>query len=157
MQTVIIRENFMTFRFGLLIATLGVLLTATVARAQSADDPTGIWLTEKGDARVRVSRCGGGLCGAIVSLRDKLDPMTGRPAVDDKNPDPALRNRSMVGVQLFFGMKPVGPNKWSGQIYNSDDGKMYDSNVMVAGPAALKVEGCVGAICGGELWTKSGR
>jgi uncharacterized protein (DUF2147 family) len=157
MQSAIAGENFMTFRFGLLIATLGALLTATVAQAQPAEDATGVWLTEKGDARVRVSRCGGSLCGAIVSLRDKLDPATGKPAVDDKNPDPALRNRSMIGVQLFFGMKPVGPNKWSGQIYNSDDGRMYDCNVSVAGPAALRVEGCVGAICGGEVWTKSAR
>jgi uncharacterized protein (DUF2147 family) len=141
----------------LLLSTLGLLLSASVAQAQSADEPTGIWLTEKGDARVRVSHCGGNLCGAIVSLRDKIDPATGKPAVDDKNPDPALRNRPMVGIQLFIGMKPVGPSKWSGQIYNSDDGRMYDSNVSVAGPGALKVEGCVGAICGGETWTKSGR
>ena len=146
----------MTFKFSLVIAALAVM-AAPGARAQAADEPTGIWLTQAGDARIRVSHCGGSLCGSIVSLRDKLDPATGKPAVDDKNPNPALRNRSMIGVQLFFDMKPAGPNKWSGQIYNSDDGKMYASNVSVAAPGALKVEGCVGAFCGSETWTKSVR
>jgi uncharacterized protein (DUF2147 family) len=29
--------------------------------------------------------------------------------------------------------------------------------VSVAGPNTLKVEGCVGALCGGENWTRVGR
>ena len=35
---------------------------AAPAKAQ-ASDPTGIWLTQAGDAKVRVSKCGGGICG----------------------------------------------------------------------------------------------
>jgi uncharacterized protein (DUF2147 family) len=55
-------------------------------------------------------------------------------------------------------MKPAGPNKWSGQIYNADDGKTYAGNVSVSGPANLKVEGCVGgALCGSENWTRVAR
>ena len=54
-------------------------------------------------------------------------------------------------------MRPSGPNKWSGQIYNADDGKSYASNVSVAGPDTLRVEGCVGALCGGETWTRQAR
>jgi len=27
----------------------------------------------------------------------------------------------------------------------------------VAGPDTLRVEGCVGALCGGETWTRVGR
>jgi uncharacterized protein (DUF2147 family) len=147
----------MTVPFRMLIGMLGVALSVTVAHAQASEDPTGIWLTQAGDARVRVSRCAGAICGTIVSLRDKIDPATGRPAIDDKNPDPAKRNRSMIGLSIFIDMRQAGPNKWSGQIYNSDDGKTYDSNVSVAGPDSLKVEGCVGALCGGETWTRSAR
>jgi len=42
---------------------------------------------------------------------------------------------------------------------NSIDEAMagYASSVSVAGPNALKVEGCVGALCGGENWTRVGR
>ena len=147
----------MAIRSAVTIALLGALFAAPAARAQSAEEATGIWQTQAGDARVRVSKCGGGLCATVASLRDKIDPKTGKPAVDDKNPDPAKATRPMVGLHLFINMVPAGPNKWSGQIYNADDGKTYSSNVSVAGPDTLKVEGCVGAFCGGENWTRVGR
>jgi len=101
--------------------------------------------------------CGGGLCGVIVGLKEPIDPATGKPQVDDKNPNPALKKRPMIGLTLFSGMQPSGPNKWSGQIYNADDGSNYASSVSVAGPDTLRVEGCVGALCGGETWTRVGR
>lgn len=143
-------------RLGFIIAILTALMAVTPAKAQSLD-PSGIWLTQAGDARVRVSKCGGGICGVVVSLRDPIDPATGKPQVDDKNPNPALKNRRIVGLPLFSGMQASGPNKWSGQIYNADDGSTYVSHVSVTGPDTLRVEGCVGALCGGENWTRSGR
>jgi uncharacterized protein (DUF2147 family) len=132
-------------------------MAAPTTRAETAGEPTGIWLTQAGDARVRVSKCGGGLCGVIVGLKDPIDPATGKPQVDDKNPNPALARRPMIGLSLFSGMRPAGPNKWSGQIYNADDGKSYESHISVYGPDTLRVEGCVGALCGGENWSRVGR
>ena len=143
-------------RLGFIVAILAAGLVALPASAQSLD-PSGIWLTQAGDARVRVSKCGAGICGVVVSLRDPIDPATGKPQVDDKNPNPALKKRPIVGLPLFSGMHPSGPNKWSGQIYNADDGSTYSSNVSVTGPDSLRVEGCVGVLCGGETWTRSGR
>ena len=113
------------------------MLAAPSARAQGAGEPTGVWLTQAGDARVKVSKCGGGICGVIVGLKDPIDPATGKPQVDDKNPNPALKKRPMIGLPLFSGMQPVAPNKWSGQIYNADDGGTYASSVSVAGPDTL--------------------
>ena len=147
----------MARRLGFVLAILIGLLGAPPAKAQAGGEVTGIWLTQAGDARVRVSKCGGGICGVIVSLRDPINAATGKPEVDDKNPNPALARRPMIGLPLFSGMRPVGPNKWSGQIYNADDGNSYASSVSVAGPDSLRVEGCVGALCGGETWTRSGR
>ncbi|MEP6840017.1 MAG: DUF2147 domain-containing protein [Bradyrhizobium sp.] len=147
----------MACRFGFTIAVLTALLAAPPARAQGAENATGTWLTQAGDARVRVSKCGSGICGVIVGLKDPIDPATGKPQVDDKNPNPALKKRPMIGLPLFIGMHPTGPGKWSGQIYNADDGSTYASNVSVTGADTLKVEGCVGALCGGENWTRAGR
>jgi uncharacterized protein (DUF2147 family) len=147
----------MSGRFGILVATLAALMAATPAKAQTTGGPDGIWLTQAGDAKVRVSRCGAGICGVIVWLKEPIDPATGKPQVDDKNPNPALARRRIIGLSLFSAMRPVGPNQWSGQIYNADDGKIYASKVSVAGPATLKVEGCVGTFCGGEEWSRSSR
>jgi len=145
----------MAYRFGLTVAILTAVLGAAPAKAQVSADPSGTWLTQAGDAKVRVSKCGGGICGVVVWLREPINPATGKPQVDDKNPNPALARRPMIGLPLFSGMPPTGPRKWSGQIYNADDGNNYASSVSITGPDTLKVEGCVGALCGGETWTRA--
>jgi uncharacterized protein (DUF2147 family) len=147
----------MACRTAFIIAVAAALLAAPLARAQGTGEPTGVWLTQAGDARVKVSKCGGGICGVIVGLKDPIDPATGKPQVDDKNPNPALKKRPMIGLPLFSGMQPVAAGKWSGQIYNADDGNSYASNISVSGPDTLRVEGCVGVLCGGETWTRSAR
>lgn len=147
----------MACRFGFLIAILAALLAASPAEALAGDGVGGIWLTQAGDAKVRVSKCGGGICGVVVWLREPTDPATGRTQVDDKNPNPSLARRPMIGLPLFSGMPASGPNRWSGRIYNADDGSSYASNISLSGPDTLKVEGCVGALCGGESWTRAGR
>ena len=149
--------RFVARRTAFIIAILATLLAAPSSFAQGAGEPTGVWLTQAGDARVKISKCSGGICGVIVGLKDPIDPATGKPQIDDKNPNPALRKRPMIGLPLFRGMQPSAPGKWSGQIYNADDGGTYTSSVSVTGPDTLRVEGCVGALCGGETWTRVGK
>lgn len=147
----------MPVRTALLVAALLFAASSNVSFAQSAAATHGTWLTQAGDARVKVKSCGKALCGTIVWLREPIDPNTGKPQVDDKNVNPALARRPMIGLQIFGDMRPAGPNKWSGHIYNADDGKTYDSSVSVAGPDSLRVEGCVGSLCGGESWSRVGK
>ena len=64
----------MACRRTLIAASLAVLLAAPPARAQGAGEPAGIWQTQAGDARVKISKCGRGICGVIVSLREPIDP-----------------------------------------------------------------------------------
>ena len=145
----------MSARLVFVIACLLALVPA--ARAQNGGDPTGVWLTQAGDARIRVSKCSGGICGVVVWLKTPINPASGKPEIDDKNHDPTLAKRPMIGLPLFSGMQPSGPGKWSGQIYNADDGNSYVSNISLLGPDSLKVEGCVGALCGSETWSRSSR
>jgi uncharacterized protein (DUF2147 family) len=140
--------------FRVVLAAFSGLCLTSVAVAGRGGDPTGVWLTQAGDARVRVTNCGQTLCGTIVGLKTPIDPTSGKPQVDDKNPDPRLKSRPVIGLQLFLEMKPVGDNRWSGHIYNSDDGRSYVSNVILQSPTNLKVEGCVGAFCGSEIWSR---
>jgi len=142
--------------FVTVILVLAALFAGRGAFAQSLE-PSGVWLTQAGDAKVRISKCSGGICGVIVWLKDPLDHDTGKPATDDKNPNPALARRPMIGLPLFTGMQPSAPNKWSGQIYNADDGSVYASHISLQGPDSLRVEGCLGALCGGETWSRAGR
>jgi uncharacterized protein (DUF2147 family) len=145
-----------------LVCSLAFLASASLAAsplaAQAAGEGvSGLWLTEKGDARIQVSQCGNALCGKVAWLRDAIDPDTGRPQTDSKNPNASLAARPMVGIQLFLGMKPAGPGRWAGHIYNADDGGVYEGKLSLTGPGTLRVEGCLGALCGGETWTRVGK
>jgi uncharacterized protein (DUF2147 family) len=141
---------------GIIIAIFAAFSAMTPLKAR-AEAPEGVWLTQAGDAKVRISKCGGGICGVVVWLKEPIDPATGKPQIDDKNPNPALAKRRIIGVSLFSGMRAVGAGKWSGTIYNADDGKTYASSISITGATTLRVEGCVGAFCGGENWTRTAR
>jgi uncharacterized protein (DUF2147 family) len=142
-------------RAALWPTALAVGLTMlTVATTAQTNGPTGVWLTQKGDAHVRVAPCGGALCGTVVWLKNPIDSETGRPLTDKHNPDPARRNSPMLGTQIMFGMRPSGPDRWSGHFYNGEDGKTYEGNLVVLGPESLKVEGCLIGICMGETWRR---
>jgi uncharacterized protein (DUF2147 family) len=137
---------------SVLAAAAFACLLALPARAA---DPTGVWLTEGGKSRIRIAECAGALCGTIVWLKEPNDAQ-GRPKMDRNNAEPALRNRPLVGVPILIDMKPNGPNKWSGQVYNAEDGKMYTANLTSQGPNAVRLEGCVlgGLICKGQTWSR---
>jgi uncharacterized protein (DUF2147 family) len=130
------------------MALLVVLLGLSVAPAM-AGDPSGDWLVENGEARIRVAFCGGSLWG-VVSWEKA-------PGKDTANPDPAKRSRDTLGMPILIDMKPAGSDKWAGQIYNAKDGKMYQASVNLESDNALKVRGCVlgGLFCGGETWARS--
>lgn len=119
----------------------------------AAGDPAGLW-RDKDGVNIRVQRCGAALCGRIASLATRNDPETGRPWTDKHNPDPARQSRPLVGVAVFIAMRPSGPKKWSGQLYNSDDGTSLRGHLIDAGPTTLRVEGCFGSLCGGEDLTR---
>jgi uncharacterized protein (DUF2147 family) len=142
---------------GFLVSGIFLLFVVSSGFALGADDPSGVWLTQAGDAKVAVSRCGAALCGRVVWLKSPIDGATGKPQVDDKNPNPRFAKRPIMGLQLFIGMRPQGARKWSGRIYNADDGKSYVSNVTLENASTLRVQGCVGGFCGGETWSRSKR
>ena len=144
-------------RFALLAlaALTGALAIAPLGPAIAAD-PAGTWLTETGTSRIRIADCGGALCGTVVWMKEPIDPETHQPRLDKFNADAAKRGRPLMGVTIVLGMKPSGPEKWSGQVYNAEDGKTYTGHITMQGAGALKLEGCAlgGLICKAQSWTR---
>ena len=135
-----------------------VLVAATPLPTKAQDTSiVGTWLTEKGDAQIRVTMCGAGICGKVVGLREPNDPETVKPATENNNPNPTLAQRPIIGRNLFNDKRATGPARWAGRIYNAEDGQFYASKVTLQGPTRLRVEGCVGVLCGGETWSKVGK
>ncbi|MCJ2086498.1 DUF2147 domain-containing protein [Methylobacterium sp. E-005] len=129
------------------LTTWGLFGLGAVNGPAWAADPAGIWLTETGSSRIRIAPCGGGYCGTIVSAPGK--------ALDAKNPDPALRSRSVVGVQILDA-RQKDASGYSGSLYNPNDGKTYSGSMRLTGPTTLEVSGCVMSVfCKRQSWTRA--
>jgi uncharacterized protein (DUF2147 family) len=137
--------------WGVSALVVSVLVGAGSAHA----DPKGLWLAQDG-ARVRVQTCGGTLCAVIAAPKSAVDPETGGPWTDKNNPDPAQRGRSLVGVPVLYGLVPDGPGRWSGRLYNVDNGNNYAGHLLELGPTTIRVEGCAIGICGGQNMSRIG-
>jgi uncharacterized protein (DUF2147 family) len=124
------------------------LLSASFAAGARAESPVGEWLVEDGTARIRIVQCGNALWGVISWTKDA-------PGKDENNPDPALRNRSVIGIPILINMKRAG-QRWEGEVYNAENGKTYTARIGLERPDVLNIEGCVfgGIFCGGESWKR---
>lgn len=116
--------------------------------ASAADSPLGEWQVADGGAHIRVMECGQKLWGIISWVKE--------PGTDSNNPDPTKRARPMVGVPIVLGMSPAEANRWEGDIYNSDNGKIYNGSVTLKSANTLHITGCLlgDFLCGGEDWTR---
>jgi uncharacterized protein (DUF2147 family) len=135
---------------AIVLAMLG--LTAPVLA-----DPIGTWLTENGRSRIRIENCGGALCGNLVWLKEPNDPETGKPKLDKNNSEAGKRTRPLIGVPIVLNMQAAGSNKWSGQVYNAEDGKTYSGSITQLGPSAIRLEGCAlgGLVCKAQTWNRT--
>jgi uncharacterized protein (DUF2147 family) len=105
-------------------ATLGLTLLVSVATAAAAV-PQGVWLID-GRVAVQIFDCSTLLCGRILWLEKPLNAQ-GQLDRDKKNPNPALRQRELCGLTIFWGLHPTDPDHWAGgRFYNPDDGKTYN-------------------------------
>ena len=136
--------------------TTAAIGLSVLSSAALAAPPQGTWLSQDGATKVRLSDCGGKLCGTVVWLNQPIDRSTGKPKTDKHNPDPGKRARPLLGLQVVNGLAASGPDKWSGNIYNADDGQTYQASFMVQGARTAKVEGCVlKLLCKDHTWTRS--
>ena len=131
-------------------------LACCLSSVALAEPPVGTWLSQDGGTKVHIAACGGKLCGTVVWLEKPTDPQTGKPKTDRHNPDPGKRSRPLLGLQVVHGLAPNGSDKWSGLIYNADDGHTYQASLKVQGVNSAHVEGCVlTVLCKGQTWTRA--
>ena len=145
----------MILRTSFAVAALA-LGAQTAARAADLQ-PVGTWLVEDGRAKIRTEKCGdgnAGLCGYVVWLKEPLTEK-GQPKTDIKNPDPAKRSRPSLGMELIEELKLDDDGIYKGQIYNAENGKMYDVSLSRESEDELKIKGCMlKYLCGSQTWTK---
>jgi uncharacterized protein (DUF2147 family) len=132
------------------LAGLLALIIMVAPEAFSQSGVLGDWQTEGGRSVVRIAPCGEAVCGTILSVAPRPD---GTEPLDARNPDKALRSRSMVGVQILSGLRARAKSWSGGQIYNPADGKTYSARMALKKPGVLSVKGCVLMVCREQVWT----
>ena len=141
-------------RYSLALAAVGFTAIAITSSPALAGDPAGMWLSQDGDVKMKVAPCGNAICGTIAWLKDPND-RNGRPKVDSNNADAAKRSRPIIGTPIILPMKSDGADKWSGQIYNAEDGKTYSGSFALSGATKADLKGCVAIICKTKTWTRT--
>jgi uncharacterized protein (DUF2147 family) len=146
-----------------LLAVASVFLLTAQAFGSGAEDILGIWNNDDGRAKIEIFDCQGRYCGKIIWLKEPNYPpddklgMGGTPRVDRENPDPALRTRQLLGLQIMEGFVFRGNATWEkGYIYDPESGKTYRGKITLASPHRLYLKGFVGIPLFGRstIWTR---
>lgn len=122
------------------------------AMAQAAEPVLGRWVTQNQKAVVEIAPCGAAVCGHIVKLLPKSD--VGK-TMDERNSNPKLRRRPLVGLPIFLSMKDSGED-WRGRLYDPQYGNTYSSVVSRNPDGTLRVKGCYFIICKTQTWKPAG-
>lgn len=120
-------------RRGFSVALAAVAAIALGSTASAGPREAGVWYDDTGKGAVEIFACGANLCGRIVWLKEPLNAR-GEPLTDGYNPNPALRTRSICGLQVLGGLAPQPDGSWDeGWVYDPKVGKSYDAALEVAG------------------------
>ena len=130
------------------IYAVAFLLIPSLSHAQVPSPVEGVWSTKDNKAVVRIYGCGNAVCGAIIKPGD---PKLHLPTTDNKNSDPTLRARPLVGLQIIENLKPE-TDHWRGIIYSPEDGRSFNATFARLESGALKVKGCWGFLCRTQIW-----
>lgn len=127
----------------LILLIFTVISSASIAQ-NSPDAIVGKWMAiPKKNLIVEVYKSGNQYRGKIVWFNDnddKTKPMNTR--LDEKNENPALRNRKVLGLEVLNNMVyNVKNNRWeNGKIYDAKSGKTYNSSASIK-DTTLQVRG----------------
>ena len=132
------------------------LADAVPLSALVASPVEGTWKTQDGP-EITVTPCPQGFCGtlswvvipkAYQSMCEQNKAAFGALMLDEKNADPALRTRPILGLQMLT-LTPTGdPNAFTAKVYNPQDGSTNDISVWIVAQNTMRIGGaCLGTIC----------
>lgn len=129
----------------LMIAAAALAATAQPAAAQATGpDWTGVWRNGSNSVHIRATRCGRGMCGAVVwaNAKAQADARRGGTA-------------RLIGTQIFRDFRWDG-GTWRGRVFVPDLNRTFSGTMTVVNRTTLKGTGCLfgGLGCREQVWRR---
>ncbi len=137
-----------------MINTLVLSLILCVSQTNSSDQILGTWLSSDREVKIQIYKRSGKYFGKIVWFKKGKD--TGKFSLDVKNPDPALRKREILGLEILKGFQYDAKSaKWkNGSIYHPQHGKTFRGAMWLTNARTLQIRGYWGLLHRTNTWTK---
>lgn len=126
-------------------------IAMSTSAAWAAPNVAGDWVIQDKTAVITIAPCGKRLCGRIAKA---LVIKPGHAQTDVNNPNPALRNKPLIGLQILSNFVPKSDRWDEGLIYDPEGGKSYKSILRLNPDGSLKVSGCILFFCQSQRWTR---
>ncbi|TSD66321.1 DUF2147 domain-containing protein [Inquilinus sp. KBS0705] len=120
--------------FFLLSITCSSTVFAQTYQA-AADKILGIYWSPKKDAKIEIYKTGSHYFGKSIWVAS--------PRQDTENPDPSLRSRQVLGIDLLRNFIYEDEGYTQGKVYDPESGKTYDCKMKLNGDY-LKIRGYIG-------------
>jgi uncharacterized protein (DUF2147 family) len=135
------------------VAFLLLLLAAAGARAQTnAGSIAGTWESDEKDVRMEYFQEGDHFNARLLWGNKIVESDNVTSKKDEKNPDPRLHSRNIIGIVSLTGLKWNGKEYTDGRIYDPPSGKTYNCKAWVEGDK-LQLRGYLGISMMGKTVT----
>ena len=125
------------------------------AFSQNKDAVVGKWLSANTEGQIEIYKRADKYFGKLSWIKDPNDEK-GKPKVDAKNPNPSLRTKPILGLELLKDFV-FEDGKWTdGTIYDPQTGKTYSCNLTLKENGQLNIRGYIGISLIGrsETWKR---
>ncbi|AMR33838.1 hypothetical protein A0256_21550 [Mucilaginibacter sp. PAMC 26640] len=121
----------------------GINTTATKSTTAADEQICGKWQTEEKNLVVQVYKENSQFKAKIIWFNDKDDSKPMDYWTDKNNPDPALRSRKLIGLNVLENLVyDASTNSWEeGMIYDAKNGRHWNSSAYIDKNGLLKVKG----------------
>ncbi len=120
----------------------------------SSDKILGTWLSSDKDLKVEIYKNGENYFGKVVWFACEPQTPDMNAFKDTENPNPALRNRKWLGMNVLEGLKFNNKGYWcDGKIYDPNSGHTFSTVVRLQNNETIQVKGYWGIELFGQTLT----
>ena len=142
-----IRDNGGLMKRILTKTALLLLAIAVTGTASAEEVLSGQWKNPKGSVIVRLTPCGGAICGVVINASAHAKDTARKGGTPN-----------LIGTRILSDLRPTGDGIFKGQAFDPKRNIHAAATVRLVGRDSLEVRGCafLGLVCMEQRWTRIG-